>query len=76
MKNGFVKIAAATPRVFVGNARKNADEIIRIIKKADSEGVKVLTFPELSLTGATSGDHFFTEQLISDAKHELLRVAK
>ena len=37
MKDGFVKVAAATPRVFVGNARKNADEIIRIIKKHNAE---------------------------------------
>ena len=45
MKDGFIKVAAATPRVFVGNARKNADEIIRIIKESDAAGVKVLTFP-------------------------------
>ncbi len=76
MKDGFIKVAAATPRVFVGNARKNADEIIRIIKESDAAGVKVLTFPELSLTGATCGDLFFTDTLIRDAEREILRVAE
>ena len=76
MKDGFIKVAAATPKVFVGNAKKNADEIIRIIKESAEAGVKVLVFPELALTGATCGDLFFTDTLIRDAKREILRVAE
>lgn len=76
MKDGFIKVAAATPKVFVGNAKKNAGEIIRIIKESDAAGIKVLVFPELALTGATCGDLFFTDTLIRDAKREILRVAE
>ena len=44
----------------------NAEQIIEVMKKADKEGVKVLVFPELSLTGATCGDLFLQETLLRD----------
>ena len=67
MKDGFIKAAACTPQITVGNPDKNADEIIRLAKKAAKDGAKIIAFPELSVTGATCGDAFFQQQLIKDA---------
>lgn len=76
MKDGFIKLAAATPHVHIGSAEKNADEIIRIVHLAAKDGVKAVAFPELSLTGVTCGALFYTETLLNDAESALLRVAR
>ena len=56
MKDGFVKVAAASPVIRLGDCDYNAARVIETIAKADALGVKVLAFPELTLTGVTCGD--------------------
>ena len=74
MRDGFVKVAAATPRIKVADCTANAKEIIRITKEAAAEGVKVLTFPELCLTAYTCADLFCTDLLIEGAEKALASI--
>lgn len=74
MKDGFIKVAAAAPQVKVADCFHNADEIIRLIHQAYTEGVKLLTLPELCITGYTCGDLFFQETLIRQAKKALDKI--
>ena len=67
MKNGFLKVAAATPVVRLADTKANAEAHIALAQKAYGEGVRVLVFPELSLTGATCGDLFATDTLLNAA---------
>jgi len=60
---GFVRVAAAVPTLRVADCRFNAEQIKRQIDEAVAEGVEVVCFPELSLTGYTCADLFFTQQL-------------
>ena len=53
MKDGFIKIACATPELKVADCDYNADKITELIKDAFQKGVKVICFPELSITGYT-----------------------
>ncbi len=71
MKNGFIKIAAATPKVRVADPAYNAQELIRITRDAAAQGVRVLVFPELCLTAYTCGDLFCTDLLIDGARNAL-----
>ena len=71
MKNGFLKVAAATPLVRVADTKANAEAHINLAQKAYAEGVRVLVFPELSLTGATCGDLFATDTLLGGAQKAL-----
>ena len=71
MKHGFIKVGAAVPEVHVAAPKKNAEEICRLIDRAYAEGVKVLTFPELSVTGYTCGDLFLTDALLDGAEDAL-----
>lgn len=75
MKHGFIKVAAATPRISVAACEKNADAIIEMIEKAKERDVKLLVFPELSITSASCADLFFSDVLLSAAKNEALRIA-
>ena len=53
MKDGFIKVAAASPVIKVADCDYNAERVIECIREADEKGVKLLVFPELTLTGAS-----------------------
>ena len=72
MKHGFIKVAAASPRLRVADCKYNADEMIRLAGLANDKGAKLLVFPELSVTGATAGDLFFSDTLVKGAYDALL----
>lgn len=76
MKDGFTKVAAATPRLKVADTEYNTDEIIRLYKEALSKDVDILVFPELSITGYTSSDLFFQKVLLDNALKGLERIKK
>ena len=76
MRDGFVKAAAATPKIKVADCDGNATEIIRLCKEASGLGVKILVFPELCVTGYTCGDLFLQDTLIDAAWEALSRIAE
>ena len=76
MRDGFIKIAAATPDLHVADCEYNAAEIIRQAKQAASKGAKLITFPELCLTGYTCGDLFLQETLLEGAMQALGTVCR
>ncbi len=74
MKNGFIKVGAAMPRIRVADTVHNAQEVIRLSKAAEEQGVRVLVFPELCLTGYTCADLFYQNTLINGAETALETV--
>ena len=76
MKNGFVKVAAASPVIRVADADYNAGQVIEVIRDAARDGVKVLVFPELTLTGCSCYDLFTHRVLLEGAREALLKVAE
>ncbi len=75
MKDGIIKVGAAVPNVAVGSPEKNAAEIVALVAEADSLGVKVLAFPELSVTAYTCGDIFLTEELLRKTDSAIADIA-
>ncbi len=76
MKDGFVKIACATPELKVADCDFNTDKIIQLVQTACDRGVKIICFPELSITGYTCGDLFLQNALIHSAAENLLRLTE
>ena len=76
MKDGFVKVAAAAPVIRVADCDYNAARVIETIEKADALGVKVLAFPELTLTGVTCGDLIRHRVVLDGAREALKRVVR
>jgi len=68
---GFVKVATASPRLKVANPKYNTEEMIKLVKEADSKGTALIVFPELSITGYTCADLFFQNQLLNSAIESL-----
>src|SRR5262245_61617383 len=73
---GFVRVAAAVPHLRVADCPFNADRIIALMKRAEDEGVRVLAFPELCVTGYTCGDLFHQPALQQAAVTALSRIVK
>ena len=76
MKDGFIKVAAGTPNVQVADCEFNAAEIIKMVREMEAEGAKVMVFPELCITAYTCGDLFWQENLLEEAKVQLMRIAE
>lgn len=76
MKDGFIRTAAASPRLRVADPEFNSDEMIRLCHEADKRSVKLIVFPELSITGYTCGDLFFQESLLRGAEKALKRITE
>lgn len=75
MLDGFVKVAACSPELKVADCEYNCDKMIEKSRRMSHEGVKVLAFPELCLTGYTCGDLFLQDQLLKGALEGLGRFA-
>ena len=76
MKDGFVKVAAASPVIRVADCDYNARRVIECIREADRQGVKVLVFPELTLTGVSCWALFRHRVILDGAEQALAQVAK
>ena len=75
MRQGFIKVAAVTPKIKVADPHYNAKEIGKGIEEAVRRGAKLIVFPELCLTGYTCGDLFLQEILLTQAREALAEVA-
>lgn len=71
---GFVRVAAATPRVKVADCDYNTDEILKMIHQAEGDNVSVVAFPELCITAYTCGDLFLQRLLLEEAEKSLQRI--
>lgn len=73
---GYLRVAAAVPRVIPADTEANALAICEIIDDAAKRQVSVLTLPELALTGYTCADLFHQKLLIDRVTTALDIVAK
>ena len=72
MKHGFIRVAAAVPSLRVADVNYNVEEVKRQILEAEEQGVEVIVFPELTLTGYTCQD-LFTQKILIDEVEQGVR---
>ena len=58
MRDGFIKVAAGTPKIKVADCGYNAEQIITLMKDAAAQGVKVLSI------SAGTVDQVYTDGLM------------
>lgn len=76
MNYGMFRVASASLKLKVANPSYNKEEIKKVIDKAVEEDVRLLVTPELSITGYTCADLFFTRALLDSADKALLELAE
>ena len=74
MNYGFLRVAAASLKLKVANPSYNKEEIKKAIDKALQEQARILVTPELSITGYTCADLFFTKALQNAAEDALADI--
>lgn len=70
----YIKVAAATPKVFLAAPKKNAEAALRLA--AQNTDCEVMVFPELSITGYTCGDLFAQSRLLEQAVYHTFWLAE
>ena len=75
MEQGFIRMAAATPKISVADPIYNREQIAEMMAEAAGRKAKVVVFPELCLTGYTCGDLFLQTPLLEAARMQLMVLA-
>ena len=73
--HGFVRVAAATPVVHTADPAANAEEHIALIQQAGEQGVDLIVFPELSLSGYAIDDLLMQEALLAEVERQIAVLA-
>ncbi|MGI6704738.1 MAG: NAD(+) synthase [Clostridia bacterium] len=76
MNHGYIRVGAATPQVKVADCPYNMDSILSSIAAAREKQVKILVFPELSITSYTCGDLFQQQALLDSGEEQLKRLVE
>lgn len=71
---GYVRVAAAVPAVRVADCEFNSRHIVDMFAKAAKQGVEIIVFPELCVTGYTCGDLFEQSLLLESADHAIADI--
>lgn len=75
---GYLRIATVSPKVYPGEVKKNLgihkQSILELLDK--DPGIKLIVFPELSLTGYTCGDLFLTTDLIRNTQEGISELTE
>ena len=71
MKDGYFRVATATPDVRVADIPYNLERTIEACRQAAQAGAGLLVLPELGLTGYTCSDLFLSKRLIEQAQAAL-----
>lgn len=64
---GFVRVAAVSPELRLGNVQFNIEKISESLSILAEQDVQIAVFPELSLTGYTCADLFYQNNLLDSA---------
>ncbi|MBQ8357724.1 MAG: NAD(+) synthase [Clostridia bacterium] len=72
----ILRAAVAVPALKVADISYNKNAILERMKEAHEAGAALLVTPELSLTGATCGDLFFSDLLLEQTLIALHRLAE
>lgn len=75
-KYGFVRVAAASPKLKVADCDYNASQIKQLIDTAVKQNVQFICFPELSITGYTCADLFLQTVLQRKAMETLMNLVE
>ena len=72
---GYVRVGAAVPRLKLADCTYNKEQIVTMAKEAAVKGIRVLTFPELCITGYTCADLFMQRPLLVAAEKTIKAIA-
>jgi len=73
---GFLRVAGCTMRTVVADPDANAESVLRIARDCHADGVGLVVYPELTLTGYSIEDLLLNETVLDRARAALERVVE
>ena len=73
-RQGFVRVAACTPKMAVGDPAANAAETLAMMHDGEARNVDLMVFPELGLSAYAIDDLLLQDALLDAVEHELARL--
>ncbi|HYC37682.1 MAG TPA: NAD(+) synthase [Usitatibacter sp.] len=73
-RQGFVRVAACTPRTHVGDPDANGRETLALLREAARRNVDLVVFPELGLSAYAIDDLLLQEALLDAVESSLARL--
>ncbi|MDD2418222.1 MAG: NAD(+) synthase [Oscillospiraceae bacterium] len=73
MKDGFLRVVAATPKIKVADCVHNSQQILDIALSAP-DGTALIVFPELCIVGYTCGDLIYNPSLLGAAENAVAYI--
>ena len=74
-RHGFVRVAACTPRIHLGDPKANAEETLELLRAAEARHVDLAVFPELGLSAYSIEDLHLQEVVLDGVEAALARLA-
>jgi NAD+ synthase (glutamine-hydrolysing) len=65
---GFVRVAACTHRVTIGDPAANAESVLRLARECHDDSVALAIFPEMALSGYSIEDIVMQDLLLADVE--------
>lgn len=73
-RQGFVRVAACTPRISVGDPAANAQETLALMHDGEARSVDLMLFPELGLSAYAIDDLLLQDALLDGVEAALTRL--
>jgi len=73
-RHGFVRVAAATLRTVIGDPAANAASVLAPARECADEGVGLVLYPELTLTGYSIEDILLQDTLLDGSEAALAEI--
>ncbi|MGZ8269407.1 MAG: NAD(+) synthase, partial [Burkholderiales bacterium] len=75
-RQGFVRVAACTPRTSVGDPKANADETLALMREGERRKVDLMLFPELGVSAYAIDDLFLQDALLDAVETSIARLVE
>jgi NAD+ synthase (glutamine-hydrolysing) len=75
-RQGFVRVAACTPRIVVGNPAANSRETLDLLRDGEARAVDLMLFPELGLSAYAIDDLLLQDALLDGVERGIEEVVQ
>ncbi|MES2561699.1 MAG: NAD(+) synthase [Pseudomonadota bacterium] len=75
-KQGFVRVAACTPRIEVGDPKSNAEETLALMREGDARHVDLMLFPELGISAYAIDDLLLQDALLDGVEAGIAQLVQ
>ena len=75
-RQGFVRVAACTPRIHVGDPAGNARETLELMREGERRHVDLMVFPELGLSAYAIDDLHLQDALLDGVEAAIAALAE